>query len=75
MEAPVAGVIEDADADALYLCGCDELGETGMPCGVALPAADFFLIVLLGELCDSRDGEKIVGKLSFVGFFVRPGWL
>jgi hypothetical protein len=44
-------------------------------CGVALPAAGSFLIVLFGELCGSRDDEKVVGKLSFVGFFVRPGWL
>ena len=26
----MTGVIEDADADALNLCDCDELGETGM---------------------------------------------
>ena len=44
-------------------------------CGVALAAAGSFLIVLLGELCGIRDDEKVVGKLSFVGFFVRPGWL
>jgi hypothetical protein len=44
-------------------------------CGVALPAAGSFLIVLLGELCGSRDDEKVVGKLSFVSFFWRPGWL
>eukprot|EP00900_Chrysochromulina_parva_P018473 jgi/Chrpa1/26627/Chrysochromulina_OHIO_Genome00006374-RA len=44
-------------------------------CGVAAAAACVVGIVVYDEFSSALGGEKGVGKLSFVGFFLRPGWL
>ena len=44
-------------------------------CGVAAAAVGVVEIVVYDEFSSTLGGEGGVGKLSFVGFFVRPGWL
>jgi hypothetical protein len=56
-------------------CGCATMLTCFAVCGDAAAAACVVRIVVYGEFSSTLGGEGGVGKLSFVGFFVRPGWL
>jgi hypothetical protein len=56
-------------------CGFAAMLASFAACGVAAAAACVVGIVVDDEFSSTLDGEGGVGKLSFVGFFVRPGWL
>jgi hypothetical protein len=74
VETPVTDVVEDADADAL-LRGRAAVPARFVACGVAAAAVCVVEIIVYDEFSSTLGGEGGVGKLSFVGFFVRPGWL
>jgi hypothetical protein len=55
-------------------CGRAAMFAGFVACGVAAAAACVVGIVVYDEFFVARDGEGGVGKLSFVGFFLCPGW-
>ena len=57
------------------LCGRAVMPASFVACGLAAAAAGIVGVVVFDEFGGALGAEGGVGKLSFVGFFWRPGWL
>ena len=60
---------------ARTLCGRAVMPASFVACGLAAAAAGIVGVVVFDEFGGALGAEGGVGKLSFVGFFWRPGWL
>jgi hypothetical protein len=71
----VASVVTFGRVVPCAVCVCAAVPARFVACGVAAAAVGVVEIIVYDEFSSTLGGEGGVGKLSFVGFFVRPGWL